>query len=272
MQGMEQVELEGDGLLGEGEEILSQKDFVPTPFFETAWEVVGERIPDNGFIGLEIDIIHSEMTRPDPMFQDFGGNVQAEQGKVLHAGQSADQMEEKEPISEELIAALKAEAFEEGRQAGILEGTEAAQSEAKEQNKNLLEQLNSFQDEVRQQLALLASKTERSALELALAVSRKILSTTAEVRADYILDVIKNALHSTAGGNPLRIRVSPQDYEFLQVIGLPPELSTEETGVQYVADDGVSAGCVVETDFGEVDLRLEQMWQQVKENLYEVLK
>jgi flagellar biosynthesis/type III secretory pathway protein FliH len=267
-----QVETLEETVPTEDEGILSQQNFLHAPFRETAWEIIGERIPDNGFVSLEIDVLPSEMTKPDPMFRDFGGGVSREEGKVAHAGQSLDDVDVGPVIDEAMLERIRAEAYEEGKQAGMLEGREVASVEGQDLHQQLVARFEDFRQEVLKELLNLAARTEKNALELALSVSKKILLTTADVRADYILDVIRNALHSVGAGNPLKIRVSPQDHEFLKVIGLPPELSSEETGVQYVADDGINSGCVVETDFGEIDLRLDHMWQQVRENLYEVLK
>ena len=114
--------------------------------------------------------------------------------------------------------------------------------------------------------------TEKKAVELALAVARRILSTTAELKPEYIVDVIRMGVAKLGAATPIQIRVSPQDLEFLQVVGLPPELSAQELGAQFVADDSVRSGCVIETDFGEIDLDLDTMWQQISADLYGVYK
>lgn len=254
-------------------EILSQRDFAHTPFSETAWEVVGERIPDLGFLPMEIEIMPSDLTKADPMFFDFGGGVRQSGETFPHAGQVREAPAPVEPeIDEAMLEQVRAEAFEAGRLQGIEEGKSVAITETTEIADQNHQRFVEFQKQLLSQLQLLASRTERSAFELALSVSKKILTTTADIKPDYILDVIRHALQSCGANNPLRIRVSPQDYEFLQIIGLPPDLSTEETGVSYLADENVSTGCIVETDFGEIDLRLEHMWQQVRENLYDVVK
>lgn len=56
------------------------------------------------------------------------------------------------------------------------------------------------------------------------------------------------------------------------MIGLPVELNTEELGVTYVADESIQSGCVVETNFGELDLQLDQMWEQLRVSIEEAFK
>lgn len=244
------------------------RDFRPTPFSSTTWEVVGERIPNLGFLTMEIDVLPSEMTTPDPMFPDFGGGVCGLVEKVVHA--SAKDEEKRPEIDGEYLEKVRLEALEEGKALGREEAKGEADNEIAEMKKIYAERLEALQQNVAQELQSIAAKTEKNALDLALAIARKILISAADAKPEYIIDVIRSALSCT--GNPVKIKVSPQDFEFLQVIGLPPELSTQETGVEYVADDTITSGCVMETDFGEVDLQLEHMWQQIKESLFEVAK
>ncbi len=262
--GEKEADVEGEG------EILSQRNFAHTPFEASAWEFVGERLASRDFASMEIEIIASEMTQPDPMFRDFGNNVRNDTGSYAHAGAAA--VETEPVIDEAVLEAARAEAYEQGLAAGREEGKGEAVAEATALHEELAKRQHDFHVQVVRELQSLAARTEKNAFELALSVSRKILSTTAEIRPEYILDVIREALQTNGAGKPLRVRVSPQDFEFLEVVGVPPDLSAQETGVTYVPDDGIASGCVVETDFGEIDLRLEHMWQQVKENLYDVVK
>ncbi len=248
----------------------SQATFSPTPFSETEWEVVGKRIEVVEFMPMDVEVIESELTRPDPMFADFGGGV-AGKSQMSLGGET--QQEDSEPVIDEaLLEAVRAEAFEAGRLQGREEAMQEASQQGDERHSELLKELKQFELQLVREVKTVAARTEKCGFELALSIARKILATTAEARPEYILDVIRSALESTGAGKALRVRVSPQDYEFLEVIGLPPDLSSEETGVTYVADESIASGCVVETDFGLVDHRLEEMWAQVKESLFSAVK
>ena len=43
--------------------------------------------------------------------------------------------------------------------------------------------------------------------------------------------VIREGLSKLGAGKPLRIRISPKDMEFIEIVGLPVEISKEELGV-----------------------------------------
>jgi flagellar biosynthesis/type III secretory pathway protein FliH len=255
---------------GDSLSIQSQADYIPTPFNETSWEVVGTRLEVVQFVSMDVEVIPSEMTKADPMFADFGGGVEA--GQVFSTGKRILEEEAEPEIDEEMLEAIRQDAFEQGRLQGLEDGKAEALAENQIALDELSKDLKQFQLQLVREVKSVCAKTEKGGFELALAISNKILKLTAEVRPEYILEIIRGALESTGAGKPLKVRVSPQDMEFLEVIGLPPDLSSEETGVSYVADEAITSGCVVETDFGEVDHRLDSMWEQVKENLFDVAK
>ena len=255
--------------------ILSQRDYVPTPYKDSQWEIVGERMTELNFIPLELSVLRTERAEPDPMFEQFDAGLPKELERIWHLSgeQSLRGIEEPEIIVDPVIAEEQLlERYEEGKLAGYAEGSAAAEAVANAKFKELSAQMAEINLKLNDQYQSVFTRIEKRALELALEISRRIVTTTAEIRPDYILDVIREGLKNLGAGKPLRIRVSVQDYEFLEVVGLPPELSKEELGVQYIADEAVRSGCVIETDFGEVDLQIESMWNQIKENLFEVYK
>lgn len=261
--------------------VLSQRDYVPTPYCDSSWEIVGERVKERDFVPIRLEVYRSELASPDPMFEDFGGGIGETAVETWHSkdGRSplrkkdeAGEESQRRKIDEKELEAKLAEGIEIGRKTGYEEGYQRAREEAqkaREADRVRLEQLGAS---VSSQASKLFAGIEKEAVKLALEVSRKILVTTAEIRPDYIVDVIRQAMSVLGAAKPIRIRVSEDDYEFLSVVGLPPELSKEELGVEYVPDESVKSGCVVETDFGQVNLELEKMWEQVKEGLYEIYK
>lgn len=261
-----------------GKPILSQKEYVPTPYRDSSWEVVGERVKERHFMPLELSIIRTPQAAADPMFEEFGASFDPSIDRIRHASgmemfASEDEINAtKKKIDEEMLKASVIQARKEGYEEGYTAGEEAAKLVIAEHYEIIQQRVANISKDIKNHMGSLIAKMEQSALELALTISRKILSTTVELKPDYILDVIRNSLSAAGAGKPLRVRLSPQDLEFLTVVGFPEELSSEETGIVYVADEAVKAGCVVESDFGEIDLQIDRMWEQVKENLYGATK
>jgi flagellar assembly protein FliH len=261
---------------------MSQKDFKPTPFKKSEWEVVGERFDTESFLPIEVPVLAGQEQKTDPMFEDFGSTVPRDASMLYHGGGQAPerqvvrkgvaQREEEKPavaqISEEELQAK----FEEGRRAGFLEGENAAKELIAQRYDAITQRLDQFSNGIGAEVRAFFAQVEMNSINLALSVAKKLLLTTAEAKPEYIIEVIRKGLQSLGAGKPLKIRVSNDDYEFLKVVGLPAELSTEELGVEYTSDENIKAGCVIETDYGEIDLQIETMWEQVKESLFEACR
>ena len=256
--------------------VTSQRDYIPTPFRMSAWEVVGERLENLNFIPLEVSVIPSNAAAPDPMFEDFGNVIGSERRSVHHTqdGSYVDyskaDVEEAPSIDPAVLEAELQRAFEEGRAQGMEEGKEQTTALIAERYEELQARFQQFQEQVQQQISAFIQNTENNALNLALSVSKKILHTTAEAKPEYIFEVIRQGVRSLGAAKPLRIRLSNQDYEFIQVIGAPADIDEKELGFVFVPDETVASGCIIETDFGDVDLQLDTMWEQVRESLFGV--
>lgn len=257
------------------QESITVRNYKPTPFRQSSWEVVGTMEYALDFAPLEMEVIKSEEDFADPMFEEFDAHRLDLGNTGLHGeiGQPSG-AEESVPngIDPAVVEAQLQERFEEGRRLGHEEGYAQGQQEATQKIEQLNERMTELSSTILQEVQRFVQRAEKEAVRLALAVAKKILITTADVKPEYIVDVLRDGMSKLGAAKPLRIRVSPQDMEFLEVVGLPPELSTDELGVQYVADESVKSGCVIETDFGEIDLELEKMWQQISADLYEVYK
>lgn len=189
---------------------------------------------DDGFVkSIEADV------KPFSFFS-FGGSAEKE-------------------VTEEVVEEIDVEAItQEAYQKGLAEGENKAEKFAHEKIEALTSELQQGLAEIREQLATHVATVEKEAVELSLIVSKRVLEATAEVNPEYIFEVVRKALSQVEEGSRIKISLSEQDYEFLDVVGFPPELTD---GVEYVVDENIQSGCKVETEFGKLDMRLEAMWE-----------
>ena len=249
---------------------LSQSEFRSTPYRETEWEVVGERAETKDFAPLEMSILPQEIIKRD-MFASFGesefvGKEISYHGTVpLHATR-----EEIEERIDEIVADLNArhqieieKAKQESHRRGIAEG----ETKIFEHYSGLSEKLKGITDQVAAAWIQLRQEQEKKAYQLAVKIAEKVLHTAIEIQPEYIVSVIKAGVEALGASKPLRIRVSPQDFEFLKIVGLPPELGEKELGAVYVADEEIKGGCVIESSFGEVNMLVDRMWSDIHTKL-----
>lgn len=214
---------------------VSQRDYRPTPYLQTDWEIVGEQVKERGFMPLEVNILHTEGGAADPMFEVFDKGFSPRHELLLHGvgARKSHEAEEEEELSAHAaeIARLNAEwqaKLEAAQAASHEEGRKGAEARIMDRYEVLAQQLKAVTDSIYQQWSGLAGRLERQALDLSMNISRRILSTTVEAKPEYILEVIREALKQLGAAKPVRIRVSLDDFEFLNVIGLPLELSEQE--------------------------------------------
>jgi len=250
--------------------VQSLEDYVDSGFSPSRFETVGPPPSKAEFTAMSIAVVAGQSSESgSSFFKCFETDEKPQHYRFLTEGEeelSEPEEEKTVPLSEveRQLEQVREEAYQQAK--AELEQTKTEELAA------LKQQLEQFMDAIKTEKAEHFSLLEQKALHIALAVAKKILIQTAEVKPDYIVKVIARGIDSLGAENPTRIRVSPTDMEFLEVIGLPPELSAGELGIEYVPDESVHSGCVIETDFGEVDLQLEHMWEQVREELFEAAK
>jgi flagellar assembly protein FliH len=112
-----------------------------------------------------------------------------------------------------------------------------------------------------------ADAVERDAIELALALSTKILSGALEVQPERVVDVVRGALRRITDRRRITVLVDPGDLDVVtSAIG---ELQTQAGGIdvcEVQSDRRVGrGGAVVRTAEGEVDVSVETQLQRARE-------
>lgn len=235
-------------------------------FTSAKWERVGETT-NTGFLPIQPEMIDANKEKVSG-FAFFKAEILSENDSKTTSEVKEELMEVKTISFEENIELKIAQVREEAYLAAKAELEQeylAKKQEFQSKNEELFNmQINAWKE--------LEIKHEQKCLDLALAIAKKILSTAVEIKPDYIQTIIKEALTQLSGTTPLKIKVSPQDYEFIEVVGLPRELAASELTLTYEMDDTINSGCIIETNYGEVDFVLENMFERIKKNLIEALK
>ena len=259
---------------------LSQATYRGTPYNDSAWEVVGEPPKSLTFEPMPFQVIAEGEKVIDPMFADYGG---VEKGKaklrwhlpkgVVYAGPQEEQeaaVEEEQGVklTEDELQQLQSTAFQQGYEEGQKLAQETVAQEKSKMERTIVQAFKDLQVQVDENVASL----EKRAVELALQVSKKIIEQSVEINPEYVVQVIKEAIGLSGTAVVKNIRVSPQDYEFIEVVGLAKDLKKEDSVWEFTADPAIKAGCVVETSAGEIDYQLDVAWERIKNKVVRLLK
>jgi len=152
------------------------------------------------------------------------------------------------------------------RDAALAEGFENGKQAVTAELEGVLQRLRQAYMDIEKYRKQLYHEAEAETVELALAVARKIICQEISVDRQIILNVVKGALDKVVDHEKVKIRINPQDLETVQtaLFEFLPHVESLEN-VHFEADAGLTpGGCVVETNFGNIDARIENQLAQIE--------
>ncbi len=258
----------------------TQVNYKETPYEATRWEILGNYHEEQTFFPLTLDIINNDRLLSDPVFADYGG-VDHREGKCMHLPEAEafdfgkyeekneeveieKEKEEELKLKEEELEKIKTEYYEKGKNEAL---EEAKKEKELLENKYSLE-IDTFLEDLKNQVVSHNETLEKEALNLSIAIAKKVLDQQITVNPDYIVTVISKALQSMDGAHIKEVRVSTESYEFLKNLNIKELFKNDEQqDCKFVKDDTIKKGCVLETSAGDVDFNLENTWNRVVNEL-----
>jgi flagellar assembly protein FliH len=204
--------------------------------------------------------IGSDFAAPGPR---SGEDFPAEPGKGTDGCFiPADHGKEAGESPEQSLEAQLRLAREEGQAAGY----EAGQKAAAESLAPVIQALQSAVTAMATAEAQMAIQAEKAVVELSLAIADKVIPQAIDELPDTLLTVVNQALSKLLAGTRLNLRVNPADLQRLQAsqtaLALP---AIDPARLTWSADPGVGqGGCILETDFGDIDARIEHQLQLIE--------
>jgi len=108
---------------------------------------------------------------------------------------------------------------------------------------------------------------EREAVELALAIAKKIVCHEISINKKAVINIVKEALKKIVDHKKIIIRLAPSDIRTMKDAKIQASSLTENLENVILEEDEtiMDGGCVIETDLGEIDARIENQIQAVEE-------
>jgi flagellar assembly protein FliH len=159
-------------------------------------------------------------------------------------------------------------AEEEGRSAG----REAGFAEGRAEVERLVQRTQTVLQRAQDKRTEILEETEQEIINLVLLISRKVIKVISENQKNVIISNVVQALRKVKGKGNIIIRVNMADLK----------LTTEHTkdfinlvegakSLQIVEDSGVDeGGCIIETDFGEIDARIASQLAELEAKILEI--
>jgi flagellar assembly protein FliH len=240
--------------------------------FRVQWEIERETL------------ISSSRDEAERIVKEAGEKAAGELARISAEG------EERKRRAEEEAASIIAEAektaaeigkgarteFEEKRReaedAGRKAGHEEGYAEGKAEVERLIERVQVILERSQDLRAEILADTEQQIIDLALLIARKVIKTISESQKTVVLQNIVQALKKVRARGTILIRVNIADLKLTSEHSKTfIQMMEGAKDVQVVEDSSVDpGGCIIETDFGEVDARISSQLMELEAKILEL--
>ena len=176
------------------------------------------------------------------------------------AGSTETPVEKKGPSIDEIKSSAFQQGFSAGEKVGFEAGTKRVDPLINSFNQGL-EQLKNIRREIHQ-------KIEKEVAQLALSIAKKVVCHEVKTTEETVVCVAREALSRVENPGKIKVKLNPADLQFIQ--DTKSQLSDfldDVESIRFEAEDSIqSGGCLIETDMGDIDARIEKQLQAIEES------
>ncbi len=184
---------------------------------------------------------------------------------LSEAGRKAAELEAE---AGERAAAL----VEEARKKGFAEGRDEGWREGKAEAERLVQRLHSILAKAIEKRSDIITQSEAQIVHLILQIAKKVVKVISENQKNIVINNALQALRKLKSKSDVVIRVNLLDVNLTteharEIV----ELIENVKSVSVLEDSTVDrGGCVIETDFGEIDARISSQLREIEERILEI--
>jgi len=152
---------------------------------------------------------------------------------------------------------------------GLSEGLKSGEDKLRKES---IKGMESLQNQLKEVAALrknIIKKSERDVLSLAISIAEKILQQEITSNQDIIQNILKAAMKNILDRDNIKVRLHPLDFHYM--MDKKEDFLQGFDGIKNIVfeEDGsiIRGGAVIETQFGEVDARIDRQFKEVKDQL-----
>lgn len=181
------------------------------------------------------------------------------------ARNEADALREK---VEEEINSIQKDAEKKGFEKGREEGYQSGKSEVE----RLVEQLHGMLNKIIEKRNEIIDETESQLVNLVLLISRKVIKVISENQKNVVINNVIQALRKLKSRGEVLIRVNLEDVELTSEHVKDFMRMVENVRSVTVVEDSTvdKGGCIIESDFGEIDARITSQLSEIEEKILEL--
>lgn len=183
---------------------------------------------------------------------------------------------EAELEAERLLDEAKAEikrVSEETYQKAKEEGYQEGEALAQEHYKGIIDEANEYREKCKKVYEDTLAALEHDMIELVLDIASRVVGDEIRKNKEAIVGVIKDTINSCYNHEKVVLRVSCEDYEFVdqnrdRILSEIPDIEMLEIKKDSTLKKG---SCIVDTGFGLVDGSVDTRMESIKKAFYDIL-
>ena len=111
-------------------------------------------------------------------------------------------------------------------------------------------------------------KIEKEVAQLAVSIAKKIVCHEVKTTEETVVCVAREALSRVEDPGKIKVKLNPADLQFIQdTKSQLSHLLDDVESIRFEAEDSIqSGGCLIETDMGDIDARIEKQFQAIEES------
>ena len=149
---------------------------------------------------------------------------------------------------------------------GFAQGEKDARALAEHRLNPLVATLENLIAELTDTRQKLQRQIESEVVELALNISRKVVGAALQTDPELVTGIVHEALKNVEDPETIRIRLNPADIERLHTTSAQEMLGARVERIQFEEDNAIEpGGCLVHTEFGEIDARIAKQFEAIEE-------
>jgi flagellar assembly protein FliH len=197
---------------------------------------------------------------------------QVKQAAEMEAAALASETEEKAAVlitdAEKQVDLITEHARKEGYDTGHADGYESGSAEVQ----RLIEHLHTIINHAIEKREEIIEESETHLINLVLMISKKVVKVISENQKNVVINNVIQALRKLKSRGEVVIRVNLEDVsltsehvkDFMRMV-------ENVKSVTVVEDSSVDkGGCVIETDFGQIDARISSQLHEIEEKIIEM--
>ncbi len=155
---------------------------------------------------------------------------------------------------------------------GYLEGSERGYDEGRAEVERLIKHLHMIIDKSIEKRKEIIDESETQLINLVLLIARKVVKVISENQKNVVINNVIQALRKMKSRGDVIIKVNMEDVdltsdhvqEFMKIVENIRSITVIEDST---VDKG---GCVIETDFGQIDARIASQFREIEEKIIEL--